>query len=292
MAMSQSLFETQFSRFSLPAQPPEAEISRLDGRISTPNVLSGHWPDRQLSAVHTPELHSFRVVNACAQALVYAGGGYTKLMYDKEGLEVALWLNSMGIDAHILLHRFPGGDSGTGGVYNKSIALTDGAAALRLLEQRSAALPLFHVGLSSGGHMAGLMACQSTSLSVRGALIAYAPINANHRRHKYPEGKADYPPVQKQDFYDDWAIGLEGHPHGLPHCPLFLAYALQDRSVPVQHALNLLQAASRNNLTVDAHIFGTAQHGFALRNLDGTHASWPTLAQDWIRWQLRSPIAP
>ncbi|WP_319411119.1 prolyl oligopeptidase family serine peptidase [uncultured Cohaesibacter sp.] len=268
--------------YSLPALPPVAEIISLDDRIHATNSLSGAWPDRQITAVHAPELHSFRVRQPRAQALVYAGGGYTKLIYDKEGIDVALWLNSLGIDAHILVHRLPGADSGTGGVYNKSIALSDGKTALSLLEGMNTGLPLFHIGLSSGGHMAGLMACQPSSLNVCGALLAYAPINANHRQHKYPQDKADYPPLQKQDFYDDWAIGLEDQPHGLPHCPLFLAYALQDRSVPVQHALNLLQTASRNNITVDAHIFGSAPHGFALRNLDGTQASWPALARDWI----------
>ena len=267
---------------SLPAFPPLVEITELDQRYTAPNEFSDVWPDRKLTAVHSPQLHSLRVAAPRAQALVYAGGGYTKLMYDKEGIEVALWLNSMGIDAHLLVHRLPGSDSGTGGVYNKSIALTDGIAALRHLEQRSTPLPLFHVGLSSGGHMAGVMACQSSSLDVRGALLAYAPINANHRQHKYPIDKPDYPPVQKQDFYDDWPVGLEEHRHGLPHCALFLAYALQDRSVPVQHALNLIEAASRNNISVDAHIFGSAPHGFALRALDGTHGYWPVLAQDWI----------
>nr|WP_321458175.1 dienelactone hydrolase family protein [uncultured Cohaesibacter sp.] len=276
------MLHTSFEPVPLPATEAKAEVVCLDRHKVAQNSITGEWPNRQMCPVHVPELHSFRLANPSGQALVYAGGGYTKLMYDKEGVEVALWLNSLGLDAHILVHRLPGADSGTGGVYNKSVALNDGKAALAHLEATSAKLPLFHVGLSSGGHMAGVMACQPSSLDVRGALIAYAPINANHRQHKYPQDKPDYPPVQKQDFYDDWAIGLEDQPHGLPHCPIFMAYALQDRSVPVQHALNLLQAASRNNMTVDAHIFGTAPHGFALRNLDGTHATWPALAKDWI----------
>ena len=97
-------------------------------------------------------------------------------------------------------------------------------------------LPLFHVGLSSGGHLAAVMACQADVLVPRGALIAYAPINANHRLHKVPPGKPDYPPLEKQNFYDDWPIGLANYPHGLPKVPLFLAYALHDQSVPIQHA--------------------------------------------------------
>ncbi|WP_319530991.1 prolyl oligopeptidase family serine peptidase [uncultured Cohaesibacter sp.] len=273
--------------FSLPFAAPLPVIQCLAASEGAANnYYVGDWPDRRYDTVERAELHSFKVRAPKAQALVYAGGGYTKLMYDKEGVEVALWLNGLGIDAHILVHRLPGAPSGTGGVFQKDIALADGKSALKFLEATTGGLPLFHVGLSSGGHLAGVMACQGSALDVRGALMAYAPLNANHRMHKYPEGKPDYEPVRKQDFYDDWAIGLEGHGHGLPHCPLFLAYALQDRTVPVQHALNLLATASRHGVSVDAHIFGTAPHGFALRDQAGTHALWPQLASDWFDRQL------
>ena len=33
---------------------------------------------------------------------------------------------------------------------------------------------------------------------------------------------------------------------------------------------------------VEAHIFPQAPHGFALRDLDGTHDQWPALAVRWI----------
>ena len=40
-------------------------------------------------------------------ALVLAGGGYTKLVVGKEGVEVAEWLASLGFHAFVLVHRFP-----------------------------------------------------------------------------------------------------------------------------------------------------------------------------------------
>ncbi|WP_210162920.1 alpha/beta hydrolase family protein [Pleomorphomonas oryzae] len=247
------------------------------------NIIEGEWPDRRLTLVSRAELWSYTATAPRAQALIYAGGGYTSLFIDKEGVEVALWLNSLGIDAHVLVHRLPGQPDGKGGVQPKDIALVDSLAALRHLPTT---LPLFHVGLSSGGHMAGVMACQTTGTDVRGAIIAYAPLNANHRRHKYPEGKPDYPPVEKQDFYDDWPIGLSGHPHAIPKMPVFLAYALADASVPIQHALSFIETAAAQKLDVDAHIFGLAPHGFALRSTTGSEASWPTLAADWIERHL------
>ncbi|WP_370675095.1 alpha/beta hydrolase [Pleomorphomonas sp. PLEO] len=246
------------------------------------NRFSGEWPDRLLGTVTRAELHSFTIAAPRARAIVYAGGGYTQIFYDKEGTEVALWLNGLGIDAHVLVHRLPGAPDGNSDVFPKNIALRDGLAALDHLAGDGSALPLFHVGLSSGGHLAAVMACQRHALSPRGALIAYAPINANHRLHKIPLGKPDYPPIEKQDFYDDWPIGLANHPHGLPKAPLFLAYALHDQSVPVQHALRLVETAAAAGLDVDAHIFGTAPHGFALRDRAGSHALWPELAADWI----------
>lgn len=262
-----------------PTSPDPVVAVLADGAF---NRFSGEWPNRLLEAVTRAELHSFTVAAPRARAIVYAGGGYTQLFYDKEGTEVAMWLNGLGIDAHILVHRLPGASDGAGGVFPKDIALHDGLSALDRLAADGSGLPLFHVGLSSGGHLAAVMACQTHALASRGAIIAYAPINANHRRHKVPLGKPDYPPLEKQDFYDDWPIGLAGYPHGLPRVPVFLAYALHDQSVPIQHALRFIETAADAGLDLDAHIFGTAPHGFALRDQAGSHALWPELAADWI----------
>lgn len=248
----------------------------LDG---APNVLEGDWPDRVCRTVGRPELHAYLAPTpARGRALVYAGGGYLQLMHDKEGVEIALWLNRLGIDAYVLLHRLPGQADGAGGVWPFDIALQDGRLALTHLDALPP-LPLLHVGLSSGGHLAGVMACQALCA---GALIAYAPINANHRLYKAPAGKPDYPPAEKQAFYDAWPIGIADQPHGLPRCPVFLAYALHDAIVPVDHALNLIKAAQQQGLAVEAHVFPDAPHGFALRDQQGTHRHWPPLAAAWI----------
>lgn len=250
-----------------------------------PNQLVGSWPDRVYESVHRLELHAYRVAKPKAQALVYPGGGYLQLMHDKEGVEVALWLNSLSIDAYVVTHRLPGA-AATEGVCPKDIALTDSLACLDYLHRRGSKLPLFHVGLSSGGHLAGVMACQDRPLSAKGAIIAYAPVNANHKDYKAPAGKPDYPPAEKQAFYDDWPIGIAALPHGMPKIPLFLAYALNDQSVPVDHVLNLIRSAQEARREVDAHIFGTAPHGFALRDKSGTHAAWIDLAKQWMEQHL------
>jgi hypothetical protein len=61
-----------------------------------------------------------------------------------------------------------------------------------------------------------------------------------------------------------------------------------DAVVPVEHALNVIRTARDLGLDLDAHVFGQAPHGFALRDTAGTHAGWPRLAADWIEAKRQS----
>lgn len=269
-------------RFQPPQQPDEI-VALSPG---APCLLEGDWPDRRLTRVPRAELHRYRPVSAPrGRALVIAGGGYLQFMLDKEGAEIAAWLCSLGLEAWVLVHRLPGQPDGEGGVHPFDIALRDGLAALEHLAQQTPTLPLLHVGLSSGGHLAGVLACQPhpPGLAPCGVLIAYAPLNANHRDHKAPAGKPDFAPPEKQAFYDAWPIGIASRPECLPRVPAFLVYALHDRVVPVEHALNFVFAAREHGLDGEAHFYGQAEHGFALRGLDGTHELWPDLAARWIQ---------
>ncbi len=265
------------------APAPTELIALSDG---PPNQLDGTWPDRHCRHVTRLELHAYRCTGpARGRALVYAGGGYLQLVHDKEGAEVARWLNGIGLDAYVMLHRLPGQDDGRGGVWPADQALQDGLRCMDHLA-RLAPLPLLHVGLSSGGHLAGVMACQDHPIQACGAVIGYAPLNANHSLYKAPAGKPDFPPPEKQAFYDAWPIGIAAEPHGLPSMPVFLAYALHDAIVPIDHALNFIKAMQQTGGQVDAHVFAEAPHGFALRELAGTQAQWPLLAERWIEARL------
>lgn len=259
---------------------PAEVIALTDGAA---NTLDGEFPNRRFYSVSRAEMHFYPALGqARARAIVYPGGGYLDLVHDKEGIETALWLSELGFDAYVLAHRFPGASANQDGArHPPSVPLWDGLAGLKHLESL-APLPLFHVGLSSGGHLAGVMACQAHAAPLAGLLIGYAPINANHRRYKAPADKPDYPPVEKQDFYDAWPVGIAAEPHGLPRVPTFLVYALHDQPVPIDHALNFIKAMQLTGGDVEAHIFPQAPHGFALRELDGTHDQWPALAARWI----------
>lgn len=274
------------------ATPPEPHevVVLSDGE---PNRPEGQWPDRRYYTINRLELHLYRATGkAVARALIFPGGGYLDLVHDKEGIEVAQWLSGLGIDAWVVTHRLPGAQIGTSAeVWPFDIALSDAKACLDYLNGLEA-LPVLHVGLSSGGHLAGVVACQPHPVPPAGVLIGYAPINANHRKYKAPAGKPDYPPVEKQAFYDAWPVGITAEPHGLPPVPAFLVYALHDQAVPIDHALNFIKAMQAKGGDVEAHIFPQAPHGFALRDLNGTHDQWPALAARWISRVLKGNGGP
>ena len=82
--------------------------------------------------------------------IVRPGGGYGYTVIDKEGTEIAAWLNSAGISALVLKYRTPN---------NRAGALQDAQRALSLARERAAEWNvdpqrLGIIGFSAGGHLA------------------------------------------------------------------------------------------------------------------------------------------
>ena len=112
--------------------------------------------DRVVSEVFHPRVFAYvpKEPNGRA-ALVLAGGGYTKLVVGKEGIEVAEWLASLGYHAFVLVHRFPCERFGS------QAPVDDAIEAMRQIRARAAEFGLDAnrigvCGLSSGGHLAAL----------------------------------------------------------------------------------------------------------------------------------------
>src|SRR5262245_33087403 len=105
-----------------------------------------------ISDVFRPRVFMFKAEKPSGRAaLVLAGGGYTKLVIGKEGVEIARWLNSLGLHAFVLAHRFPG-RSGS------QAPVDDAIEAMRQIRARAGEWRINGgigvCGLSSGGHLA------------------------------------------------------------------------------------------------------------------------------------------
>ncbi|MCB1079743.1 MAG: hypothetical protein KDM64_18140, partial [Verrucomicrobiae bacterium] len=68
--------------------------------------------------------------------LIIPGGGFSKVVTDKEGSEAAVWLNRLGIAAFVLRHRTSEGNPDDEPLWHRP--LQDSQRAMRLLHARAA----------------------------------------------------------------------------------------------------------------------------------------------------------
>jgi acetyl esterase/lipase len=237
--------------------------------------------DRVISDVFHPRVFAYAPAKPNGRAvLVLAGGGYTKLVVGKEGVEVAEWLASLGFHAFVLVHRFPCERFGS------SAPVDDAAEAMRHIRARAYefGFDAKHVGvcgLSSGGHLAACLATHRVEGDARPAflIVGYAPISTNASGRTIIPDKPPLPPPEKQALYEAMQpdIQLAENPP-----PTFIVYAANDDVVPVENAYRLHKAIHAKGGAAELHVFADAPHGFALREREKPVREWPTLCEAWI----------
>ena len=248
--------------------------------------------DLEVAAVARPQVLAFvpDVPNGGAM-LVMAGGGYTQLMVGKEGVEVALWLNSLGYHAFVLIHRLPDAAGGP------QAPVDDAVEAMRLIRARAPALGVDldrvgALGLSSGGHLAACLVAAypdawtapvsaAPGLSARpdALIVGYGPISTNAEGRAVVADKPPLSPVEKQALYD--ALQPDASLLADPP-PAFIVYAAGDPVVPVDNGLRLQRAYLDRGAHAELHVFAEAPHGFALRTPHLPVGAWPGLCARWL----------
>ncbi|HSU66621.1 MAG TPA: alpha/beta hydrolase [Tepidisphaeraceae bacterium] len=125
---------------------------------------------RRITDISRPTLSVFPAPGKPAAApavIVCPGGGYSYVVFDKEGTEIAQWLNSNGVAAIVLKYRTPHNRDGAFQDVQRAVSLTRAhAAEWNIVPNRVGV-----IGFSAGGNLA---AKASTDFEPR----TYAPIDA------------------------------------------------------------------------------------------------------------------
>lgn len=238
--------------------------------------------DRVISDVFHPRVFAYvpKTPNGRA-ALVLAGGGYTKLVIGKEGVEIAEWLASLGFHAFVLVHRFPCDRFGS------QAPVEDAAEAMLQIRARATEFGLDSrrvgvCGLSSGGHLAACLATNKVNADAQPdfLIVGYAPISTNASGRTIIPNKPPLPPPEKQALYEAMQpdIQLADKPP-----PAFIVYAANDDVVPVENAYRLHKAIHAKGGAAELHVFADAPHGFALREREKPVREWPALCEAWLK---------
>jgi acetyl esterase/lipase len=225
--------------------------------------------------------------------LVIPGGGYRRVVIDREGFDTAQWLCERGFAAAVLRYRLPADGWSAG----PDAPVHDGMRALRVLRahpiERAGSGSIGVIGFSAGGHVAARLVTSQApdyppvdAADEAGARADFAtlmyPVITLQGRHAHPGsvqqlisaglGSAD---AALSRYSAHSAVSARSSPTQLIH-------AADDASVPVENSLMMYDALRHAGVRSELHVFDSGGHGFGMRGIAGKNVSaWPSLAQNW-----------
>lgn len=208
---------------------------------------------------------------ATGTALIVApGGGHQQVVWGSEGIDIAEWLNSIGVAAFILKYRLAFTPN-----YKYTVegeALQDTQRAIRIVRARAKEWGVNPERVGVLGFSAG------------GALAALADI-------RFDRGKADASdPIEQQscrpDFaglvYPGWARNMD---ITVPKdaAPAFLTSAGSDDQSHARQSVQFYNALFQAGIVSEIHIYGHGGHGGGIRPRNGIpFGTWPRRFEEWL----------
>ncbi|HEY3950625.1 alpha/beta hydrolase [Phenylobacterium sp.] len=276
-----------------PGLPPGARAA-LPRETITDRAATSGFQDRFVTGIARPIMTVFRPARPNGAAVLIApGGGYIRVVIDKEGFEVGHRLAAAGITSFVLRYRLPG----EGWDRPADVPFQDAQRAVRLIRQGAAGFGIdpgrvAAMGFSAGGHVAA-------SLATRHAAQVYAPLDAADRLDARPDLSAlMYPVIDMARPYahpgsreallgkpaspaKEAAYSPQRHVDATTP-PTFQVHALDDPAVPPENTLQYLAALRAAKVPAEAHLFEAGGHGFGIWGARGKPAAaWPELFLAW-----------
>ncbi len=267
-----------------PAPGEKAEI----GPERNIETKQGQTVTRRLTDITRPTLTIYRPakeIDTGVAVVIAPGGGYNILAWDLEGVEVAEWLNQLGVTGIVLKYRVPR-RMGTPTDQAPPQAQHDAQRAISLVRSKAKewglkADRIGMLGFSAGGHLTAWTATNSDKRS-------YPAVDAADRESCRPDFVVLIYPAY---------LTVKGKPTDLaPEIrpsketpPSFFAHAANDRVLP-ENSIALFLALKKLGVPTELHVFGSGGHGFGLRPSSHTSSTWPKRCEEWLRSRAILPM--
>jgi acetyl esterase/lipase len=203
-----------------------------------------------------------------AAVIICPGGGYNILAVDKEGYEIAEWLNSIGYTAFVLQYRVP---------QKKEGALQDAQRAIRYVRSNS---EKYHIdenkigilGFSAGGSLSALA---STLYNEK----TYENIDKVDAASARPDFAVLIYPAYLDQGPDNTLTPELKVNENTP--PMFLFVAFDDKRF-VNGSLVMGSALRVAGVPFELHILPEGGHGFGMRPGKRAAETWPQQCEVWM----------
>lgn len=258
-----------------------------------PGLPPEETKDGRISGVTEPTLTCFApaVDRPNGTAVIIApGGGYVRLSTQREGVQYARWLSSLGVTTFVLKYRMQ--------EFGHPAPLQDVLRAVRLVRARAAEFGVDParigvMGSSAGGHLA---ASAGTLFNHPDGQVGPTPDPVSAR----PDFLILMYPVITMEVGVTHAgsrralLGATPAPDKLALMslenqvtsatpPTLIVHTQEDASVPIDNALRFFQALTRAKVPAEFYAFERGAHGMGMRADLGTSSEWPARATEWLR---------
>ncbi|MEO8659483.1 MAG: alpha/beta hydrolase [Bryobacteraceae bacterium] len=268
----------------LSAADPAVEMLWPNG---APGAVGKEPGDQPNLTVYPPKVRPAGVA-----VIVCPGGGYRGLAVDKEGTQIALWLNSLGVSAFVLQYRIAPR-------YHHPAPLQDAQRAIRFVRANAqkygiAADQIGIMGFSAGGHLASSAATlfdagaadapdQMDRLSSRPdfAILMYPVITFTEEAYVHKGSRTSLlgenpDPALAERMSTERQVTAKTP-------PVFLFHTTTDAVVPSENSALFYLAARKAGVPAELHIYEQGPHGVGLASTSFALSSWPSRLADWLR---------
>ncbi|QDV09771.1 Acetylxylan esterase precursor [Planctomycetes bacterium Poly30] len=259
-----------------PSEPEDFE-GPSDPAAKTAQVGSGGISRIQFVDEPTLTLYPARGETANgACVVVLPGGGYNILAWIHEGVEVAQWLNTLGVTAVVVKYRVPRRDPEHPHVW----PMQDAQRAMRLTRAHAEEWGIDPgrvglLGFSAGGHLAWATA---TNDPVK---LTYPRVDAADDLSSRPDFLVPIYAAYLHDPDGPRVFPPEIRP-GEDTPPTFMAVTLDDLDRGADAARMLIEL-KKFDVPAELHVFARGGHGYGLRDTGVPVNQWPKLCADWMR---------
>ena len=257
------------------------ESGRIFRKVANPQIW--YYPSQKLKSSKDK-----------AAVLIIPGGGYEALWIDKEGVDVAKWLNGLGISAFVLKHRIPFWE---GNECRSKVALSDAQRAIRIIRKNGQKWEINPekigvLGFSAGGHLASSLSThhdqglKKSNLEIEKfasrpdfSILIYPVVTMKHPYVHMGSRKSligEAPSNEMVEYFSNEMQVKDDTP------PAILIHSDDDSGVLVENSVNYYLALRKHKIPAALHVWEDGGHGFGLAKNRGSVKDWPYICQNWM----------